>query len=289
MKTNNSNSSLSTKALLVTVNISQWTGRKIDRAATDLVQDQKGAERNSGNYHKKLLPAATELEAIAAIASQARKFFYDNSLPWLSDGTRIISSENYIDFSKDFKKIRQKFDSAVKAFEVAYPSLQTQAQQKLGQLYSAEEYPSATEIGQRFKIDLGYYPLPDATDFRIDISEQDKKEFEAKILDVQAKGLNECFNRLHDVVQKAVDRLGQPDATFRDSLIENINEVVKILPRLNINNNVELETSRKEIASIVSNLSGPSLRQNATAKQDAHAKLKKALANMGAIMGSASN
>ena len=52
---------LSRKAVLVSVNISQWTARKLDREVTDEVNASHGAQKDAGRYNKLLL----EKEALA--------------------------------------------------------------------------------------------------------------------------------------------------------------------------------------------------------------------------------
>lgn len=283
-KTKN-DSSLSHKALLVNISISQWSGRKVDKNATDSVMSKFEATKEAGKYHKKLLPKAHELEAISSVSSRVRKFFTSQTLPWFNDGTRILSGENYMDFTKEIKQFKNEFNDCVVSFERAYPQLQKQAQVKLGKLYNKEEYLHKDEIKDRFSINIDFMPLPDVKDFRTDISEDEIKEFERRVQEIQAKGLQECWTRLHDVVKIAVERLSNDKGTFRDSLIENITEVVDLLPKLNINGDKDLEASRKEIKAIVSKLEGPSLRKDAKARSEAKEKLAKVVSKMGAYMG----
>lgn len=278
-------SALSHKALLVNISISQWSGRKVDKNATDSVMSKFEATKDAGKYHKKLLPKARELEAINSVSSRVRKFFAQQTLPWFNDGTRILSGENYLDFAQEIKALKNEFNDCVVSFEKAYPSLQKQAQQKLGKLYDKEEYPHHKDIKDRFSINIDFMPLPDVKDFRTAISDDEIKEFEKRVQEIQAKGLQECWTRLHDVVKVAVERLSNDKGTFRDSLIENITEVVDLLPKLNINGDKDLEASRKEIKNIVSKLSGQTLRKDATARTDAKEKLNKVISKMSAYMG----
>ena len=78
---------LTNRALLATINVSQWTGRKIDRKATDTVEVTHKTEKGVGNYTKKLLPSAKELEEIQRATTNIRLFFYKETLPWHADGS----------------------------------------------------------------------------------------------------------------------------------------------------------------------------------------------------------
>ncbi len=269
---------LSDRALLVSMTISQWSARKVDYTATNEVHDKFKSESGSGNFHKALLPASTEQGAISAIASQARKYFYDQTLPWFNDGTRIISGDHYLEFSAKTRALKADFNSAVTLFEKAFPRLKKEAKRSLGLLYNDDEYPDINDLSKRYRIDVSFLPMADVKDFRLKISDVELKEFEDRILEVQQKGVQECWNRLHEVVKKASDSLARKEGSFRDSLIENITEVVDLLPKLNITKDKNLEKSRKEISDIVANIDGK-------AREEAQKDLQKAISKMGSFMG----
>lgn len=279
------NSSLSTRALLVAVNISQWTGRRIDQKATNTANAAHKANSQAGAYHKRLLPGAAELELVSTIVGQARQYFYAQTLPWMTDGSRIISSKNYMKFTAEFRKIKTQFETAVKDFEAAYPRLQSEAKKSLGDLYDGAEYPSQKEISSKFAIEVNYLPLPDVKDFRVQVSEAEKRDFVKKMREVEAVAMRDCWNRLHGVVKAAAEKLQNPKAIFRDSLIENINEIVALLPSLNVGEDKALEDSRREVEALVSKLSTESLRENKDTRSKAAKSLSEIESKMGAYMG----
>lgn len=278
-------SGLSQRALLVAVNISSWTGRRLDRKATESANAAHKATDAAGAYHKRLLPGATELQAVQTIASQARKYYYEQTLPWMSDGTRIISSKNYLKFTSEMRKIKAQFDAAVKDFAAAYPRLKNDAVKSLGGLYDAEEYPDPADISGKFGIEVNYLPMPDAKDFRVEVSEAEKREFQRKMKAVESAAMRECWTRLASVVKQAASKLAQPDAIFRDSLIENVQEIVNILPSLSVADDAELDAIRDEVNAVVSKLSPETLRVNAGERDKASRKLAEIESRMGAFMG----
>ena len=85
-------SKLNGKALLVQLNIRQATMRKRDKKATQDIAMSNNAEVSSGNYNKALLPMAQPLDDIKKLTWNIRKMFYENTLPWLTDGTMILPS-----------------------------------------------------------------------------------------------------------------------------------------------------------------------------------------------------
>jgi len=283
MKKIKAKKSLSEKALLVVVSISQWSGRKIDKKATETANVAHKASQQAGRYHKALLPGAEELSNISALASQARTYFYEQTLPWMNDGSRIISGKNYLRFAGEMQKIKAEFESSVKAFVAAYPKLKAEAVQKLGELYDAEEYPE--DISSKFSLEVSFLPLPDVKDFRTEISDAEKKAFIAKMKETELKATQECFNRLHTVVKNAAEKLKKPDAIFRDNLIENIKEMVSLLPMLNVSDSSQLEKIRKEVSELVGEIDVKEIRQDSKKRDVASKALSDIEAKMGAFMG----
>lgn len=282
---NAKSSSLSQRALLVNVNISQWIGRKADKKATDTVMKAHKTDATAGSYNKRLLPGAKELEAVATISTQIRKYFYEQTLPWMTDGSRIISAKNHLPFASEIKKKMNEFESAVKDFEAAYPRLQAASQKTLGGLYNAGEYPSHSEIKGKFNCEVNYLPLPDVKDFRVEVSESEKRAFVEKMKQTESAAMRSVWERLHGVVKAAAEKLSSPDAIFRDSLLENVSELCDLLPALNVSDDSKLEDARKDLQKLVGGYSLDSLRADKSKRKEAAKKLKDVTDKMGAFMG----
>ncbi len=237
---------LSQKAMLIYLSISVWTGRKNDKKATGAVESQFDAQHGSVNATKALLPKAKELSRVKALATRIRKHWALNTLPWMNDGARIISSQHYMDYMREYGKLKTDFENAVAEFIAAYPDLKDAARTELGELYNDFEYPTATRLKSAFGVEINLDPIPDVGDFRT---------------------------------------LAQPDAIFRDSLIDNITKMCAILPRLNVLDDPALETMRTELESYVSKLSPDVCRDNANERVNAVAKLNEITDKMGVFMG----
>lgn len=277
---------LANKALIVSLNISQWTGRKHDRVATQTVETEHKTQEHVGNYHKKLLPGAVELAEIGRLASQIRAYFYENTLPWFSDGSRIIKSTAYLDFTKEFRKQKGEFDTAVDRFLTEYPQLRDDARAKLGQLFRETEYPTVARLRGAFACDISFMPVPSVDDFRVEVLDSEKDAFIKRMDEIETNAMRECWTRLHDVVSKAANRLAEPDYKIRESLIDNINEICGLLPRLNVMDDPELEKMRIEVEKVTASISTDDCRKNQDARTVAAKQLDDITSKMSAFMGS---
>lgn len=277
--------SISSKALLVNMRISQWIGRRIDKRATSTVETTHLTDSRVGNYTKKLLPGAKELDNIQRLAGAARVFFYSQTLPWCADGSRIISSKNYLDFVNAFRSKKTEFDQAVESFLTQYPMLKEEAKAKLGDLFTENDYPSEMYLRQSFNCDITFMPVPDIGDFRVELSSQERDAFIQSMKDVEKTALQDCYKRLHEVVSKAATKLNDPDAVFRDSLINNIRDICTLMPKLNITDDTQLDGMRIDIEKIINSVSPDAVREIGTTRYNVAKQLSDITSKMSSFMG----
>jgi hypothetical protein len=143
------------------------------------------------------------------------------------------------------------FDHAADDFERVYPQLVAAAKRHLGTMYDPDDYPASWDIRKRFEIRLEFSPVPDASDFRVEVDEHAAEEIRASITEAvearQRAAMVDIKRRMKEVVTRIEERLSSEDAVFRDSLIENARDLIGLIPSLNIINDPELEALRVEM------------------------------------------
>lgn len=276
---------LSDKALLITLTLSQWSGRRYDRVATNTVHSTHETAAQVGNYNKKLLPNAVELEKVHSMGGALRKFVTERTLPWLSDGTRIVSGAYYLEFIRELNSRKDELDRAVRTFISAYPKLQVEAQSKLGTLYCASDYPSQDELARMFRCKVTVMPVPSSGDFRVELDQNEIDEFNSKMREVEANALKDAYSRLSEVISKATARLSDKDAKFKDSLIENVKDLVAIMPHLNIMGDNQLTALTTEVDQVIGKVDAEVMRNNLTDREMVANKLKAIESKMSVFMG----
>ena len=238
---------LATRAMLASVRISVWTARKVDKKVSAETNAANYASADAGRYNKALL-AKEALAAVTTAASTARLAHYSKTLPWMDDGARILPAAAFDKYTADLRAIRFQFETAVAEFVSNYSNYVADARRRLGDMYHAEEYPEPAQIEAKFKFETRILPMPDATDFRVDIGDNIAAQIRADISRDTHIALEsaqrDVWNRIAGVVGHMVEKLGEyKPATrkgdkvigiFRDSLVENIRELVEILPALNL-------------------------------------------------------
>lgn len=278
---------LNDRALLVQLSISQWTARKYDKKATRQVADANGTTMDAGRYNKALLPMNDLLDNIHKKTTHIRSKFYDNTLPWGIEGTMMLPTANYLAFMSDFRKERGEWNVLVDTFVQNYDGLVSNAQRILGSLYDHSDYPSSVDIRQKFHMDMAVFPVPSA-DFRVSIGSEElsriQQDVERRVKEAEQAALKDVWNRLYERVKHMAEKLADPKAIFRDSMVENAKEICAMLPRLNFSDDPNLEAMRQQVEASL--LKHPeALRNDPDLRRDTAAEAKAIMDKMGAFMG----
>jgi len=278
---------LNNDAMIVRLSISQWTARKFDKAATAKVAADYSVDSTAGRYNKVLI-AKEAIQSITQATSAARTFHYINTLPWDDGGGRILPAANFLTYSKEMRKLKEQFEKAIRDFIGNYDAYRTEASKKLGKMFNPADYPGTQEIAAKFKFGTDIEPIPSSGDFRVTLQDSDankiKKELEARVTERVAEATRDLYVRLNDVLGKFAEKLADKGAVFRDSLVENIVDLVNLLPKLNVGNDAKLDSLCKETKKKLCALEPESLRcedgTRSTAVKDAQAILNKMSAYM---------
>jgi len=273
---------LENEAMIVRLSIRQWTARKCDSAVTAETAARYEAAPDAGRWNKTLI-ARDALHGVTQVVSAARTFHYENTLPWDDGGGRILPTKNFFEYSKKMRQFREQFDRVVKDFLGNYGDYREDARLKLNGMFNPSDYPTRSEINDKFGFSFDIDPVPIAEDFRVSVQTSEakriKKELEDRVQERVIEATHDLYVRLNTVVARVAEKLSDKDAIFRDSLVENVVELVNLLPKLNIGNDPKLIELAKETKKKLCTLEPESLRKNeevrAKAADDAKAILEK--------------
>jgi hypothetical protein len=235
---------ISDRALLVNVTVRVWTGEKRDRGITREICEAKRAEKNAVRANKSLLGEAIKPVQVAERAVRAA--VNQRTLPWMDDGSRILKGTAFLTFTEVMAEPIRAFDTAVEQFITAYPEVKYQAQNRLGDAYNERDFPLQAKLHDRFGVKLTYLPLPSAKDFRVQLANEEitaiRRNTEEALRGTVNDAVRNLLDRLREPVGHMATRLrlfrcrsnGKVEHPFRDSLVENVREIVKLAPMLNL-------------------------------------------------------
>ena len=260
--------SISSSAVLVDLNISVWTGRKMDKKVSAEIDADHSTQVRAGNYHKALMAGAQELEAITKYASQMRQWHSQKTLPWSDAGTRLVPTMRLFDYKAELATREREFEHLINEFLIAYDTLVQGAQLRLGSLFKLRDYPPRDVVASKFGMRYVFSPLPTSGDFRVDIGneglEELKREFDTQQDRYIQQAMLDVWLRVKDVTERLsnqlrvettgeVERLGkhvfpvERKGKLYQSTLDGALELCEMLRSMNLTEDPELEQVRKNL------------------------------------------
>ena len=212
---------LTDDAMQVSLRITAWSGRLYDRQASNHVAVHHDAATNAGRYNKRLLPKVA-FAALTATVSACRTAHYEQTLPWDDQGSRLLTVANYEHYTELMDGFRERMVRERARF--------------------IEDYPSRDALQDKFAIRYRITPVQDAGQFMARLASDDvdrvRRDIEHQIEERLHDAVGDLYRRFGEAVERVSERLqedgnGKP-LVFRNSMIENIRDLVDVVPRLNI-------------------------------------------------------
>jgi len=287
--TNTPDAPIHSRAMLVRFSVSVWTARKFDKKVTEEVNQQQGAQADAGRYNKHLLGDAPSYKAVVKASTDARQDHYTNTLAWSDEGWRMLPTANFLEYGAVVRRHQAAFESVLEEFIGDYPSLREGARRRLNGMFNETDFPSEAQLRHKFGMTAEYSPVPASGDFRLDLPADQVRSIsatvDARVEKATAEAMSDAWNRLYTCVAHIQERLADPKAIFRDSLISNAVELTDVLKRLNVTGDPRLEEAREAVQKGLASLNPQHLRNNGRARRDTAQKADAILASMRDVMG----
>lgn len=258
--------SIATKAMVLNLQIGYWQGYRLDKAASEKVVKEAGANEDAARVNKHLIPK-DKLKDVVSAASAVRNHFYEKTLPWKDNGDRLLTRAIYMDFMSEHGELVRKFEAAVQDFlELKYPTAIEQAEFRMGTLFNPADYPSTRELAHKFYVNLDVDAVTEAADFRVQLEQEEvercTKAMQVALSDRLSRAVSDVWTRLADKLEHFATKLGDKDAVFRDTTITNLKDLVDMLPGLNITDDPRLTQLHQELRDRVCGYETKDLRKN---------------------------
>ena len=263
--------SISTAAMLVELSIGTWTGRKLDKKASQDVTSQNNADKGVANVHKKLLGDCAELDAVQKFTANARNVHYACTMPWSDTGLRLLPTTQYFKYTQEMTALQTEYQRLVQLFLDAYSWEIQNSQLKLGALFNADEYPTADSLTSKFRFRMNYMPLPDAGDWRVSIGDETesalRSQYEGYYAQQLQSAMGDVWKRAHDALTKMSERLDYADdntrKVFRDSLVTNVHDMIELLGACNVTGDPVMARAQRDLDEAMRGITPDALREDA--------------------------
>jgi hypothetical protein len=276
--------SIASSSMLVELNISVWTGNKVDKTVTRQVTDDNSATTDAGQFRKNLTAGSSLRKELADYAAACRLRHNQLTMPWCDRGPRLLPTSMFFDYKQEFGGRQTYFEDKIARFVREYPVLQKQAQQALGAMFNPEDYPSVEAVRNKFGFNMVFSPVPESGDFRLDMPAQDlaamRAHYDAAFDSRLADAMREPWDKLHKTISAMTDKLvkveAAPDGTvtrWHDTFIGNAAELCKMLTHLNLTKDPKLEQARRDLEKAIAGVDIDDVKEDAGVRTDLKDKL----------------
>ncbi len=276
------------RSMLATLQLSIFSPTKTDRAISQGITHDKRAKSGTLRVVKSLLPIEA-IEPVRKIHDELRKYHLKHTLPWGDDNARLLNSAFYLEYQESMRRMTRDAEHLTDRFCSSYDTYVTQARQDLGSAFNDSDYPPRATIRDKFAIKLKFAPVPDAGDFRISIQRDAMNELRSnltrQIEEAEVNARNEVWKRIAEPLVKMAERLADPEANFKDSLVGNLAAMVDLVPHLNITGDPQIEAIRQRIKAELAGKDPDVLRESPMARNATARRAAEILDQMSGFMG----
>lgn len=272
--------------------------RTRDLEAEQLVKEKFG-DQGQLVTRRLFIDASGPVHRRAQKANEMYQYHMRSTLPHTDDGSRLLPNNLYFEYTQTMGRYEHEIRNLDQEILLNYDALVQKdvslrnvvaAQQNKPQTASAADYPTPEQMKRYLYVEWRLEPVATANDFRYQVDESVKQRLEESLKQVAADAKADIFARMAEPMKRFVEKLsvpiGEKGSIFRDSLIENLNELVDTLPKLNFDDDPRVkevvEELRKLVTPYVYNPSAlreqPEVRQSA---RDKMAELQKRLEGYG--------
>jgi hypothetical protein len=269
------------KAVLVKLSLSLPGNSRKDVNLTDEVKLRHSLGQKAGRWLKQLYPDEA-FDPLAEITNEVRTWHYKRTLAY-DEGVRLLPTAIHMDYTAKMREFRRSFEGRRDTFLARMDEWIAWARKEHNGTFNPDDYPGEEKVRDKFAFVVAYDPIPASDHFTQTISDMLGSEAAAIDNRVQlavAEAHRELWGRLIAPVQAMVERLSKEDAKFRDSLVSNIEEIVALVPSLNMSGDPKLEAFRNEIGAILTFWKPQELRDSAVARKKVADKAADILARM---------
>lgn len=277
--------SISKHCMIVNLHIGAWKGYRLDKAASQRVVYDANAERDAARVNKHLIPKLS-LKNVETALNAVRAHFYDCTLPWKDNGDRVLTRKVYMRFMQEHSERVDRFHEAVDEFvNVLYPQARDQAAFRMGDLFNADDYPTADLLRHKFYVHLDIDGVSESNDFRVELDNQEEVRRNLETANQQrvASAMRYLWTELHEKLGHFADKMSS-DSVFRDSTVRNLEKIVSELPDKTLFDDPNLEQIRADIEATVTGYTAKELRDNEHTRSAVSAEAQRILDQMKGFM-----
>lgn len=225
-----------------------------------------GAESKRMSAAKKIIDTRNSaVRGVTAVLSRVQQYWKSITLPYPDPGVRLIKRNDVQKFEETMRGFQTELEAAVDVLAVAYQGLKQDAQEKLGQLYREDDYP--TTVRGLYAIEWSFPAITPDERLQQISPEMYRRECEKiqnrfqQAVDMAETAFMEEFSSM---VAHLSEKLTGEGKVFRNTAVTNLTEFFDRFKHLNVNSNAALDQLIEDAKSVVQGVAPQDLRENQT-------------------------
>ncbi len=274
---------LQSKAVLIKVDFSIPSGRKVDKDISNKVADDynvSGGRRSSGNFNK-IAISQKYFKPFIDIKRHVDNTLKRNTLPYLHehDDTYLLPTTRIIEVSNVIREAEKKWNSEKSELvNSKYDEAMEEAKQRLnetGGMFKASDYPSVSEFVNKFRMSKFIRPVPDVNhglELLTNVSEIESERIKKEVKQSMEESMEASKSCLYDKIRAEMhelhDILSKDSPRIRKTRIDGLTQTIRMIRELNFTNDPVLENARNYMVDNLI-LNEHTLRASTVAQADA--------------------
>lgn len=234
--------------VLVTIKSGKPQLTKKDRNATRAAEHEMNAQDGAGSYTKLLYPKPL-IQPIVAAEQRVRN--YVKSFCTVLDRNMWIAPKSFRQriYEGGYELINGEYKLAVDAFLINYGQVLHAAQVQQGDMFDSSVYPNVSQVREQFRMDIKVWPMFRLNSLAVDeYGAMLEQQMETTLKNALADNMRDILGRMSEVVGSIASKLHTKlnedgkHARFHDSLMENLDHLLEVVPELNFTKDPRIDT-----------------------------------------------
>lgn len=286
--------SLATSGMIVNVEVNVWSATKQDRTISKEVTQAYKADDEAARVVKHLLAGDPTHKKLLnhrqTIYNWVKKRTYD----W-AGSNRYLPVACLEKFKTEFNQLEAEYKKLTDEFVEKYPDIVAAMAFKQGDMFNANEYPSAEEVRSKFRMKLFVHPVPE-TDFRVSIANDIKEELERHYAEAATTKVEEIMRDASERLVEFIKRIAhacreveaEGDAKVRkpkvyEGTIEGAKEMCELLKDFNLTGDPHLEEMRRDLMSTLNDVTAKDIRDSDATRAHVKSEMDKIMSKFGLV------
>lgn len=216
------------------------------------------------------------LKPVRSVQSEARRYLVSKGLAWGFRGQIIVDNAISPEVSAFLQDLQMKGQALWMTFLKEYPMNVKKAESELGQIFHQSLFPTVEELESKYYFDIQRSTVDDPEDPRAGWSKKEQKQMKAVLLKQEKKNIKvatiELISRMEEPLQSLIESMGTyeggPKGSKSNALINNVRELVAIMPGMNLTDDPELDSIREGLIKTVCQFDSKELKEDQNSRQD---------------------